>query len=140
MWSFSKVRSPPPFSSGETMLIRCRISGFKNQISIAIAIIQRLSQFVRAGQYTGTVGVPSKIALMGFSFGSLATHGAISLTPEIADAVILTAIGFNMTGINVNGLVRSFVPRIAALQNPRLYGDRDSGMVTWVDKFAQVHK
>lgn len=78
--------------------------------------------------------------MIGFSYGSLTTHGAIAARPEIADAVILTAIGFNTTGINLNGLVRSFVPRIANLQNPRLYGDRDTGYVTWVDKFAQIHK
>ncbi|EPE37135.1 alpha/beta-Hydrolase [Glarea lozoyensis ATCC 20868] len=114
-----------------------KISGFKNQLSIATSIIQVLTSFVRAGQYTGDIKA-EKIAHIGFSFGALATHGAISMTPEISDAVILTAIGFNSSGLNVNGLARSFVPRIAALQNPRLYGDRDNGMVTWVDKFAQV--
>ncbi|KAH8656684.1 Alpha/Beta hydrolase protein [Tricladium varicosporioides] len=116
-----------------------KISGFKNQISISIAILQGLSDLVRAGKYTATLGKPDKIAVIGFSYGSLTTHGAIASRPEIADAVILTAIGFNTTGINLNGLVRSFVPRIANLQNPRLYGDRDTGYVTWVDKFAQIH-
>lgn len=77
---------------------------------------------------------------MGFSFGSVATHSAIAAKPNIADAVVLTAIGFNPLGLNINGLVRSFVPRIANLQNPRLYGDRDTGYITWVDKFAQIHK
>lgn len=79
------------------------------------------------------------MALIGFSFGSYTVHSAIALTPEIADAVIPIGIRFNMTGINVNGLVRSFVPRITNLQNSALYGDLDNGYVTWVDKFAQIH-
>jgi hypothetical protein len=45
-----------------------------------------------------------------------------------------------MTGLNVNGLVRSFVLRVASVQNPLLYGDLDTGYVTWVDKFAQIEK
>lgn len=75
---------------------------------------------------------------MGFSYGSYTTHGAISLTPEIADAVILTAIGFNKTGLNINGIVRSYANRVANRQNPALYGDRDSGYLTWVDRHAQI--
>lgn len=101
-------------------------------------MIQRLTSFVREGKYTGNIGKPRKVALMGFSFGSYATHGAISLTPELADAVILTAIGFNKTGLNINGLVRSFAARVAKQENPALYGDRDAGYLTWVDRHAQI--
>lgn len=117
-----------------------RISGYENQLTKASAVIRELSSLVRSGNYTGSIGKPDKIAVMGFSYGSYATHTAIIEDPKIADAVILTAIGFNKTGLNVNGLVRSFVPRIAATQNPFLYGDLDTGYVTWVDKFAQIQK
>lgn len=75
---------------------------------------------------------------MGFSFGSYATHGAIATSPDLADAVILTAIGFNETGLDTNGLVRSFVPRLANAQNPALYGDLDNGYVSWVDKYSLI--
>ena len=75
---------------------------------------------------------------MGFSFASYTTHAAIAEKPEIADAVILTGIGLNATGsgpgvpgINGKGLLRSFVPRIANVENPALYGDRDAGYLTW---------
>lgn len=115
-----------------------KISGFDAQINTAIAVLQRLAGFVREGKYTGKIGKPRKVALMGFSFGSFTTHGAISLSPKLADAVILTAVGFNKTGLNINGLVRSFAPRVAKLQNPALYGDRDSGYLTWVDRHAQI--
>ncbi|MCJ1428196.1 hypothetical protein MMC29_006104 [Sticta canariensis] len=110
--------------------------GVKNRISGAV--LQRLAGFVREGKYTGKIGKPRKVALMGFSFGSYTTHGAISLTPQLADAVILTAIGFNKTGLNINGLVRSYASHVAKLQNPALYGDRDSGYLTWVDRHAQI--
>lgn len=96
---------------------------------------------MRSGQYTGAVGKPSKLALMGFSFGSYITHNAIAATPDIADAVVLTAIGLNLTvGVNANGLVRSFVNRIASLQNPQRFGELDTGYWTWVDKYALAEK
>ncbi|MCJ1379167.1 hypothetical protein MMC17_002267 [Xylographa soralifera] len=115
-----------------------KISGFDAQISTAIAVLQRLTGLVRDGQYTGAVGKPRKVALLGFSFGSYTTHGAIALTPAMADAVVLTAIGFNSTGLNVNGLVRSYGLRVASQQNAALYGDRDAGYLTWVDRSAQI--
>jgi alpha-beta hydrolase superfamily lysophospholipase len=118
----------------------CRISGYDAQINKAIAVLQELSSAVKTGRYTGTIGKPNKLVIMGFSFGSYTTHGAIATKPDIADAVILTAIGFNMTGVNGNGLLRSFVPRIASLQNQALFGSLDSGYVTWVDKYALINK
>lgn len=75
---------------------------------------------------------------MGFSFGSYITHAAIGSSPDIADAVVLTAIGLNATAINANGLVRSFVPRIANQQSEK-YKAWDNGYLTWVDKFAQIN-
>jgi len=93
---------------------------------------------VRSGEYTEAIGKPERLALMGFSFGSYVIHAAVASSPEIADAVVLTAIGFNITGIYLNGLVRSFVPRIAKLQNKK-YGKWDNGYLIWVDKFAQVN-
>ncbi|OCL03881.1 alpha/beta-hydrolase [Glonium stellatum] len=116
-----------------------KISSYTGQINTAIAVVQELAKLVRNGKYTGNIKKPNKVALMGFSFGSYTTHGAISLTPEIADAIILTAIGFNKTGLNVNGLVRSFVPQIVNQQNPAVFGDRDNRYLTWVDKFAHIH-
>lgn len=117
-----------------------RISGYKNQISISIAVLQSIAKIVRSGLYNGAIGKPSKLALMGFSYGSYTTHGAIAEQPDIADAVILTAVGFNSSGLNANGLVRSFEMRVANLQDPEKYGDLDTGYVTWVDKYAQIFK
>lgn len=103
-------------------------------------MLKELASIVKAGKYTGSIGKPAKTAVMGFSFGSYTTHGAVATTPDIADAVVLTAIGFNDTGLNPNGLVRSFEHRIANVQNPALFGDLDEGYLTWVDKFGLIWK
>ena len=76
---------------------------------------------------------------MGFSFGSYVTHAAVGSQPDMADAAILTAIGLNATGVNANGLLRSFIPRIASQQDGLRFGELDSGYLTWVDKFSQIN-
>ncbi|RSM15039.1 hypothetical protein CEP52_000993 [Fusarium oligoseptatum] len=116
-----------------------KVSGFTNQLRKQKAILVELAKLVKDGQYTGTFGKPSKLAVMGFSFGSFVTHFAVAENPDIADAAILTAINYNTTGLNANGLVRSFVPRVASLQNPRRFGLLDPGYLTWVDSVAQIN-
>ena len=115
-----------------------KISGFENQININVEVLKELSKIVRSGAVTHAIGKPEKIALMGYSFGSYITHAAVGSSPEIADAVVLTAIGLNQTSVNVNGLVRSFVPRIANQQD-RKFGDFDNGYLTWADKSVQIN-
>lgn len=115
-----------------------KISGFVNQINIHVDILKELTKIVKGGEYTEAIGKPNKLAVMGFSFGSFITHAAIGSSPEIADAAILTAIGLDKAGINTNGLVRSFVPRIAKLQDKK-FAAFDNGYLTWVDKFAQIN-
>jgi pimeloyl-ACP methyl ester carboxylesterase len=116
----------------------CRVSGYSNSIFTAIAVLKALVAQVKTGQFTGEIGKPGKVAIMGFSFGSYTTHGAIATQPDLADAVVLTAIGFNETGLNANGLVRSFAPRLANSQNPDLFGTLDNGYLSWVDKYSLI--
>lgn len=116
-----------------------RVSGYENQLSVQVALLQSLSTIVKSGDYTPGIGKPAKLAIMGFSFGSYITHSAVATKPDMADAAILTAIGLNTTAVNANGLVRSFVPRIANQQNGLRFGDLDNGYLTWVDKFAQIN-
>lgn len=78
--------------------------------------------------------------MIGFSYGSYITHFTITDTPDIADAVVLTGIGLNTTGVNGNGLVRSFELRIAADQNEMRFGDLDTGYLTWVDIYGMNEK
>ncbi|CAH0042492.1 unnamed protein product [Clonostachys rhizophaga] len=116
-----------------------RVSGFTNQLQIHKAILVELAKLVKAGQYTGDFGTPGKLALMSFSYGSYITHFTVAENPTLADAVVLTGINYNTTGLNFKGLVRSFVPRVAALQNPRRFGLLDAGWLTWSDTFAQIN-
>ncbi|PVI08560.1 alpha/beta-hydrolase [Periconia macrospinosa] len=114
-----------------------RLDGFEASVFTAKTVLQQLASLVRKGKYTGKIKA-EKVAVIGFSFGSYATHAAVAEKPEIADAVIMTGIGFNTTGINGNGLLRSFVPRIAALENPSLFGDRNPGYLTWPSVYDLV--
>ncbi|KAK7430696.1 hypothetical protein QQZ08_002740 [Neonectria magnoliae] len=111
------------FGTGESE----KVSGFTNQLRVQKAILVELAKTVKSGKFTGTLGKPDKLAVMGFSFGSFITHFAVAEKPGIADAAVLTAINYNTTGLNSNGLVRSFVPRVASLQNPRRFGTLDPG-------------
>lgn len=124
---------------GYEILTWSRVSGFTNQLRVQKAILVELTKIVKSGKFTGSFGKPDKLVVMGFSFGSFITHFAVAENPSIADAAVLTGINYNTTGINANGLVRSFVPRVASLQNPRLFGTLDPGYLTWVDAIAQIN-
>lgn len=115
-----------------------KISGFENQININVEVLKELSKIVKSGVVTPGIGQPEKLVLMGYSFGSYITHAAVGSSPEIADAVVLTAIGLNQESVNVNGLVRSFVPRIASQQDQK-FAAFDNGYLTWADKFVQIN-
>ncbi|KAK3074712.1 hypothetical protein LTR53_002655 [Teratosphaeriaceae sp. CCFEE 6253] len=135
----SKLVPISPDTSCSILMFDLSISGYQAQLNTHVAVLQQLATIIKGGEYTGDIGKPSKLALMGFSFGSYITHNTIATYPELADAVILTAIGLNLTvGVNGNGLLRSFVPRIASLQDATRFGELDTGYITWVDKFAQL--
>ncbi|KAK4932159.1 hypothetical protein LTR49_001456 [Elasticomyces elasticus] len=115
-----------------------KISGYTAQLNTHVAVLNELATLVKKGEYTGGIET-KKTALMGFSFGSYITHTTIATYPDLADAVLLTAIGLNLTvGVNANGLARSFEPRVASLQNAERFGDLDTGYLTWVDQFGQI--
>ncbi|KAH8893678.1 alpha/beta-hydrolase [Thozetella sp. PMI_491] len=116
-----------------------KVSGYTNQSRKQREILRQLTTLIRQGQYTGSLGKPDKVVAMGFSFGSYVTHYTVAAYPELFDGAVLTAINYNFTGLNPNGLWRSFVPRVAALQSPSTFGSLDTGYVTWVDVIAQIN-
>lgn len=123
----------------DNMLNLHRVSGYTMQLRKHKAVLVELAKLVRSGRYTGDFGTPDKLAVMGFSFGSYITHFAVADNPTIADAAILTAINYNLSALNGKGLFRSFVPRIASLQEPSRFGELDPGYLTWVDELAQAN-
>jgi hypothetical protein len=66
---------------------------------------------------------------------------ASAISPELADSLVLTAIGLNLNkGVNGNGLLRSFEPRIASGLNPERFGELDAGYLSWVDIYGMTLK
>ncbi|KAF2691105.1 hypothetical protein K458DRAFT_455383 [Lentithecium fluviatile CBS 122367] len=53
------------------------------------------------------------------------TNAAIAVKSEIAGAVTLTSISLTQAELKLPGLAHSYVSRIANVENPALYGDRD---------------
>ncbi|TRX94943.1 hypothetical protein FHL15_004028 [Xylaria flabelliformis] len=114
-------------------------SGYKNQSRMQREVLKELATLVRSGQYTGNSGAPVRVVAMGFALGAYIAHYTMAAHPSLFDAAILTGIGYNTSVINTNGLVRSFVPRVASLQNSHKFGRLDPGYVTWADGIANIN-
>ena len=106
------------------------MSGFKNQVSIQRGILRELARLVKGGRYVGEFGKPDRLALLGHSFGSVLTQYALAEDPALADAVILTGIGFEPAAMDYTGVVRTLSPRIAKYQDRR-FSNLDVGYLTW---------
>jgi pimeloyl-ACP methyl ester carboxylesterase len=113
-----------------------RVSGYNDpQAQIQLAILQQLTSLLRAGKYTGVLGVPGKLVHVGHSFGSFLSNALVATTPELSDAAILTGIAYgsaSMTFIEAWGL------RIATQIAPGRWNNRDNGYLTWVDAFGNA--
>jgi pimeloyl-ACP methyl ester carboxylesterase len=101
-----------------------KISGYLNQATIQVAILQELAKLVKSGKYTGSVGKPKKLVLVGHSFGSGITAAAATAQPGIADGLVLT--GFSYNGSNPTGTTEALDPRIASGQDPKKWSGLDS--------------
>ncbi|KAH6674319.1 Alpha/Beta hydrolase protein [Halenospora varia] len=114
-----------------------KVSGYDEaQASTQLAILQQLTSFLRSGQYTGTLGKPSKLVHVGHSFGSSLSNALIATTPQLSDAAILTGIAYN--GTQFGTVLESFGLRIATGQAPGKWTGRDNGYLTWVDAPANA--
>ncbi|KAI1752206.1 alpha/beta-hydrolase [Xylaria castorea] len=112
---------------------------FKNQFKMQREVVKELAVLVRSGQYTGNSGAPVKVVAMGFALGAYIARYTMAAHPGLFDAAILAGVNSNTSVINTNGLVRSFVPRVASLQNAHKFGGLDTGYVTWVDGIATIN-
>ncbi|KAK0107250.1 hypothetical protein ONS95_003951 [Cadophora gregata] len=108
-----------------------KVSGYDVPQSTAqLAILQQLSSLVRAGNYTGSFGAPSKLVHVGHSYGSLISNGLIATTPGLSDGAILTGIAYTP---NSATFLKAWGFRIAALQAPGKWPGRDNNYITGVD-------
>ncbi|TVY78492.1 hypothetical protein LSUE1_G004850 [Lachnellula suecica] len=112
-----------------------RVSGYsESQASNQLAILAYFTNTLRQGNYTDSIGQPSKIVHMGLSFGSVLTTALIASYPNISDGVALTGSGFN--GTNEGALWEAFRLNIASTVSPGKWPGRDSGYLTFGDPFA----
>ncbi|KAM3064664.1 hypothetical protein ACMFMF_011841 [Clarireedia jacksonii] len=113
-----------------------KLSGFVNQASIQIAILDELSNAVKAGSYTGSIGKPKSLVLVGHSLGSALVAAAVAAAPTLADGIILT--GFTFNNPNAVGFLQGFAPRIASTVNPAKWSNLDYGYFTANDIYADI--
>lgn len=114
------------------------ISGFVNQYSVQLAILEQLASYLRAGQYTGSVGVPDSIVLLGHSFGSYLSHALVAYKPDAVDALILTGYGLNASALRFDLVFEAWQFRIASGQD-EAFAKFDAGYTTWVDLYANIN-
>lgn len=116
-----------------------RVSGYTNQLPIQIEIATQLIISIKSSKYTGSLGKPDSLVVVGHSFGSAISAGTVAANPEICDALILTGMreqdhhfqksrlgtltnnqeGFSYNGSNPVGFVEAAQLRIASSEDPR---------------------
>ncbi|KAK3067862.1 hypothetical protein LTR53_014994 [Teratosphaeriaceae sp. CCFEE 6253] len=139
------------------------VSGFTNQLANQVAVSLNISQELRAGHYTGPIGVPKSLVLVGHSFGSSISSSTVAARPEICDALVLTGMqfavarwrlsqggrwltafsgySFNTSGQNGLGFIQSAQLRIASTVAPAAsdWDELDTGYLTPVDVYSNVN-
>ncbi|PVH74517.1 alpha/beta-hydrolase [Cadophora sp. DSE1049] len=112
------------------------VSGYANQASIQIAILEQLATSIRAGKYTGAFGTPKSLVLIGHSFGSVLSSALVTVVPSIAEGLVLT--GFSFNGTNGAGFLEAFQPRIASGESSK-WKPLDTGYLTPTDIYSNVN-
>jgi pimeloyl-ACP methyl ester carboxylesterase len=114
-----------------------RLSGNVNQLSIQVDVLSNLVKAVKAGKYTDSLGVPHKVVVLGFSFGSFVTTTLVAAEPTIMDDAIFTGLGY--LGTAFAPFLKAYQSRIASGQEPAKFGGLDTGVLTWVDVLANIN-
>jgi pimeloyl-ACP methyl ester carboxylesterase len=97
--------------------------------------LQQITKLLQSGEYTGNLGVPSKVVHVGHSYGSFLINALLAAAPNLSDGAILTGTAY---GQSKSVFWASWSLRIASEQvSPRWTG-RDSGYLTWVDEVANA--
>ncbi|KAK8064623.1 hypothetical protein PG994_007261 [Apiospora phragmitis] len=114
-----------------------RVSGYnESQISNQLAILTSLTNSVRSGHYTGTLGQPSKVVHVGHSYGSILSHTLVEQDPSISDGIILTGTGYNATAMAFPVAFEGVRGNIATTVSPAKYMGLDSGYLAPADIYG----
>ncbi|KAF2496778.1 alpha/beta-hydrolase [Lophium mytilinum] len=118
------------------------VSGYENQGSIQVALLERLVELVRAGRYTGAIGKPKNIVLVGHSFGSFMSAALINDQPKLVDGVVLTGIAYpnatDLAGPDSAWSLETFAARIARFQDKK-WSKLDTGYLNFADIYSHVN-
>jgi pimeloyl-ACP methyl ester carboxylesterase len=114
------------------VLIKSRVSGYDGaQALTQLSILQQLSILLKSGQYTGSIGTPSKIAHVGHSFGSFLSQALITTRPDLSDAAILTGLAWEPS--TQGTAIESLALRIASTVSEEKWPGLDNQYLTAVD-------
>lgn len=101
-------------------------SGYVVQINNQLEILKVLAKKVKSGKndvLPRGFGKPSKVVLLGHSFGSALSYFAVSDEPQLVDGIVLTGFSTNVSASNQGTpLITGFVPRIANLREEKWRG------------------
>ncbi|KAF7960956.1 hypothetical protein EAE96_000627 [Botrytis aclada] len=117
------------------------ISGYTLQLSTHVAMLEKILTKIRENNlFPKSVDhtVPKKIIPIGFNLGSLITNAVIAKNASLADAAILTGVGYKASvGSSIGSLLSSWNGKIASTVDAK-WGDMgyDSGYLDQDDKFA----
>lgn len=123
-----------PFSTLDSLTILRSVSGYVNQVSIQVAILEQLVGQIRAGKFSSK---PKSVVLVGHSFGSVISNAVLATNPGLVDGAVLTSIGYEIPDTAV--AFSSWQPRLARQQSPGRWRQLDGGYVTWVDIFSNAN-
>lgn len=112
----------------------CSVSGYVNQVSIQVAILEQLIDQIRAGTFSSK---PKNVVLIGHSFGSVISNAILVSKPGLVDGAVLTGISYKVPDTSV--AFEAWQPRLARAQSPGRWRQLDGGYTTWVDIFANAN-
>ena len=104
-----------------------------SQVAIQAPILTELVKLTRAGQFSPDT--PSKVVLLGHSFGSVISNAVLLTEAELVDAALLIGLAYNGS-ITISSQSRQL--RVANLHNPQKFSKHDNGYSVWVDIFANI--
>lgn len=114
---------------------RYSVSGYVSQSSIQSAIITQIVKLIRSGKFSS---VPSKVVLVGHSFGSVISNAVLNSDPDLVDGAVLTGMAY--AGYPITVAWEAFQTRLARLQNSTKWEKYDGGYITWADLYSNIEK
>lgn len=120
-----------------------RISGYEVEANPQVELLASLLKSLRKGAYTLDVK-PSKLVLVGHSFGSAVSNLVLGRYPELAEAAVLTGFSFaNMSdpaaytsGLGLSVFASRIVSSLPEAAKPQFASTFDDGWLSFADKYA----